>query len=378
MTANIQATTKNLKFLDSLRGFAAIYVMLGHARWLLWEGYSTYLTHPTHYSLFGKLLVFLSIAFRFGHEVVLFFFVLSGFVIHLKYSSALLKNPNYVFNYKEYFFKRLKRIYPPFIFALFITLLLDSIGKSLGFPIYFGTSNIATFTTSIHSDLSFITFLGNLAFLQESYVNIFGTNGPLWSLKYEWWFYMLYPILFFFTRKSLTITSISLTLIGLASIFSFIDFIPLKEVFAFLPCWWLGCIAADIYTGRLKRKEYIILLPLFLIAILSILFYFKGGIIGDYIWSIFFFILTLHLSLLSKSESLTILSKFHFLGTFSYTLYVIHFPILIFLSGYAFKLNNSQLPNHFGYVLLGVSISLVLAWLCHFIVEKPFITKRKE
>src|SRR5665647_3307561 len=30
----------SLLFLDGLRGLAAFYVMVGHARWLLWEGYS--------------------------------------------------------------------------------------------------------------------------------------------------------------------------------------------------------------------------------------------------------------------------------------------------------------------------------------------------
>ncbi len=38
---NDQPKTENggLLFLDGLRGLAAFYVMVGHARWLLWEGY---------------------------------------------------------------------------------------------------------------------------------------------------------------------------------------------------------------------------------------------------------------------------------------------------------------------------------------------------
>src|SRR5665213_1414486 len=34
-----QTHEKYLQFLDGLRGLAALYVMVGHARWLLWEGY---------------------------------------------------------------------------------------------------------------------------------------------------------------------------------------------------------------------------------------------------------------------------------------------------------------------------------------------------
>ena len=80
----------DLRFLDGLRGLAALYVMIGHARWLLWEGYSEgYLQHPDSYSQAGKALVYFFSIFRYGREAVLFFFVLSGFVIHLRYARKL-------------------------------------------------------------------------------------------------------------------------------------------------------------------------------------------------------------------------------------------------------------------------------------------------
>src|SRR5438552_18554076 len=80
----------NLQFVDGLRGLAALYVMVGHARWLLWEGYSEgFLKHPQDYSIFNKALVYLFSLFKYGHEAVLFFFVISGFVIHLRYAQAL-------------------------------------------------------------------------------------------------------------------------------------------------------------------------------------------------------------------------------------------------------------------------------------------------
>src|SRR5262245_6559353 len=72
----------SLAVLDGLRGLAAAYVMVGHARWLLWEGYAKgYALHPSDYSFFQKGLVYFFAFFKFGEEAVLFFFVLSGFVI---------------------------------------------------------------------------------------------------------------------------------------------------------------------------------------------------------------------------------------------------------------------------------------------------------
>ena len=71
-------------FLHGIRGLAALYVVVGHARWLLWEGYSGgYIKHPEKYTFFEKIQVYFFTSFKFGHEVVLLFFVLSGFVIHL-------------------------------------------------------------------------------------------------------------------------------------------------------------------------------------------------------------------------------------------------------------------------------------------------------
>ncbi len=38
------------------------------------------------------------------------------------------------------------------------------------------------------------SFLINLFFLQGIYGGAYGSNGPLWSLSYEWWFYILFGL----------------------------------------------------------------------------------------------------------------------------------------------------------------------------------------
>src|ERR1035441_502485 len=38
-------------------------------------------------------------------------------------------------------------------------------------------------------------FFGNLFFLQSVVSPVFGSNGPLWSLSYEFWYYILFPVL---------------------------------------------------------------------------------------------------------------------------------------------------------------------------------------
>jgi peptidoglycan/LPS O-acetylase OafA/YrhL len=40
--------------------------------------------------------------------------------------------------------------------------------------------------------LGFSTFVGNLLQLQTIVVSSLGSNGPLWSLANEWWYYVLF------------------------------------------------------------------------------------------------------------------------------------------------------------------------------------------
>ena len=122
------SSSVELRFLDGLRGLAALEVMVGHARWLLWEGYSTgYLKHPDTYSIFGKVLVYFFSAFRYGHQAVMFFFVLSGFVIHLRYAQKIQTDGlDAKFDFWRFIKRRAKRLYPPLILAMVITLLCDA------------------------------------------------------------------------------------------------------------------------------------------------------------------------------------------------------------------------------------------------------------
>ena len=43
-------------------------------------------------------------------------------------------------------------------------------------------------------DHSWLTFLGNLTFFQNIYVPAFGSNGPIWSLANEFWYYIVFPL----------------------------------------------------------------------------------------------------------------------------------------------------------------------------------------
>jgi len=374
------APKTNLEFLDGLRGLAAAFVMIGHARWLLWEGYNEgFMTHPERYSFLGKMMVYTLSFFRYGHQAVLFFFVLSGFVIHLKYSIALKKNKDLSFDLGNYIVRRLRRIYPAFIFALLLTWILDSTGAISGFTIYVHQTPNALINTNITNDHSLPNLFGNLFFLQGGRVGTWGTNGPLWSLKFEWWFYILYPVLFLVNRRSVTASAILVILISFSTLFiRFPEMSFAISVLQYLLCWWLGGILADIYTGRIVIK-YSWLAGLTLIIPLLIVFEKKiNNAFLDTGWAIGFFgLLSAMFYLREKGFRHKWLGRIKWLGDSSYTLYIIHFPVLVLFNGIILHYTGNKMPGTLVFVFAGIFFCLTLAWLLHFLTEKPFTRKRE-
>lgn len=147
--------------LESLRGFAAIYVVIGHLCNIHFQN--------------GKAIGVSSIyflPFRFAAEAVILFFLLSGFVI--RYSTRDETS------YSEYFFKRFRRIYPLFAFSLVFSYLLASFAEGTWAPV----DPVELFGN--------IIMMQDFAFMRPGvWFNQF-YNDALWSLSYEWWFYMIF------------------------------------------------------------------------------------------------------------------------------------------------------------------------------------------
>ena len=120
----------------------------------------------------------------FGHEAVVVFFVLSGFVIafaaHTREHSA-----------KAYAVSRLTRIYSVALPCLLFTLLFDRIGLALLPQMYDGLVTDGSALVRL--------VLGGL-FLNESWTlsaQMF-SNTPYWSIAYEFWYYAIFAALFYF------------------------------------------------------------------------------------------------------------------------------------------------------------------------------------
>ncbi len=358
--------------------------MIGHAKWLLWEGYTHgFQQHPEQYSFFEKLLVYGLSAFRYGHQAVLFFFVLSGFVIHLKYAKNIVANGSPAFNVKDYLVKRIKRIYPPFLLAMLITFVLDHIGSNLNHIIlYNGNAQDEILNEIVEKKHDLVTLIGNLFFIRTEDIGVWGSNGPSWSLKYEWWFYMIYPALIYVNKRSIFKSSLLIIILFISGVA--ID-TGEKSFFAdtlkYLLIWWLGMLLADIYNKRVTIKHFylaflVLLLPLLVIADSKSVY--LSFFTSDFLWGLGFFgLLNVFFYFQERGFVFNWTQRLQWLGDCSYTLYIIHFPILFFLHGIVLRYTNNIMPKTMVFIFPGIIICLVSAYLLHFVVEKPFTTKRR-
>ena len=122
-------------------------------------------------------------AFPLGHEAVILFFVLSGYVI--SYVADVKEN-----NLKDYTISRLARLYSVVIPALLLVPLLDAIGGALDAALYADQTLASYFP---------LRLLANLLFLQEAWTLSvrYLSDAPLWSLGYEFWYYLLFSVFVF-------------------------------------------------------------------------------------------------------------------------------------------------------------------------------------
>lgn len=200
-------------YLDLIRFLSAILVFVFHAKYKRYDG--QWLTEVGAY----------------GHDAVMVFFVLSGFVIayitHAKESTL-----------SEYSKSRLARLYSVMVPALILTLVLDYFGKGINPAMYIGGHYQASEPV--------YRFFANLFFANELWFQSWRafSNGPFWSLPFEFWYYVMFATWFFFKDyKRWLLTAIAMLIAG-------------PKIVILLPVWVMGVITYHLSTritlGKLR------------------------------------------------------------------------------------------------------------------------------
>jgi len=174
--------------LDLIRGMSALLVMLGHLRGFIFLDFGQLKSAD----LLAKAFYF---ATGLGHQAVMVFFVLSGYFVGGSVISSLKKGR---FSWIAYTRARLTRLWMVLLPALILTLAVDSLGNAWN-PLAYAGGLSARFMSgptlldpAVYDSL---TFIGNLIFVQTIWVPVYGSNSPLWSLANEFWYYVMFPVL---------------------------------------------------------------------------------------------------------------------------------------------------------------------------------------
>jgi len=347
--------------LDMLRGLSAVTVVVGHLRSLVFVDFGD-VQNP---GLLTKLLYFLT---GYGHQAVMVFFVLSGYFVtsHIKRSMETDR-----WSFKSYLVARWSRLSVALLPALLAGLVLDRLGSSLfaASGVYSSAAGFGHVVPPVaQANLGLGTILANVFFLQTIAAPTLGTNGPLWSLTNEFWYYLLFPLLTLVLADKRAPgwkrAAYAVAAVGIAVLLG-----PVR--FAYFGVWLLGALLTWLPSCSPKAGTWALACSAFAFVASMVLARFgrlHPELLADSLVALSFTGLVYGIM---NAEQRSTKGTFYeraaqSLSAVSYTLYLVHMPLLVFLCAGAFH-GVRQAPGLGGLVasvgLLGaVALYTGLMW----------------
>ena len=171
-----------------------------------------------------------------SHQSVVVFFVLSGFLIGGGVMTQAQADRRF---FGRYLIDRTARIYIVLVPALLLTAALDALGPAL-----FGKVGLYGLDR-YRGGAGPVDFLGNLANLQDIYVPAFGSNGPLWSLSHEYWYYLTFGLVGVWMCAGYARPVRTAAFVAALASLAFTGLTPGYHLFGFL-VWLAGAAAARL------------------------------------------------------------------------------------------------------------------------------------
>lgn len=346
-----------------LRGLAAVQVVAAHLRAQFYPGLKT-LHEP---SLWYQAFAF---ATGFAHQAVVVFFLLSGWLV----GGALLNKYHEKNALLFYGIDRITRLWIVLIPSFALSLVLASLAGDVG---------ISRPDFSLSNEFSATAFVGNLFGLQDMWVPRYAGNFALWSLSNETWYYVLLPLIILpFSAKSGAAKVLwTLTFMTLMSTLTF-------SIALFFIIWLLGVGASRLQVNMSSATRSVLV-----IILLGLSVYFRITGNNDKLEPVSFFqdlalsvlFLTLLCSLQFKPKApgplFRLLKKWGaWLAAFSFTLYVIHVPLIFAARDLLSRSPGTKLsPNDpFDFILyLGLLAAITgFAYLFHLPFEAQTVRVR--
>jgi peptidoglycan/LPS O-acetylase OafA/YrhL len=311
--------TSASQHLDLIRGMAAVAVMLGHLRALLFVEYGAVRSQNLGVNLLYAVT-------GLGHQSVMVFFVLSGFFIG---GSVIQARRSGRWGWSDYLIARGVRLEIVLIPALIACLLFDQAGMSLsaGRDLYLHPQ-LNIWQRPIPESSTIAAFLGNVFFLQTIAVPSFGSNGALWSLANEFWYYLLFPLMVAIVWRGKAVHTRVLAFVLAGGIAIFVG----KGILLGFLIWLMGVAVSAGSRAHLPPLLQTTLRIAATLAFAVVLALSRRGQAGDFLVGSAFAVLLFSIIQNTKKSHTAIYARLTSCAAgFSYTLYAVHLPFLLLM-----------------------------------------------
>lgn len=295
-----------------------------------------------------------------GYQAVIVFFIISGFLVGGNIIMSLED-----LRLRVFLLNRLSRLWIVVIPSILFTLVVD---------IYFYNQTNAYLTTTTNSfpraelySIEFITLLGNIFFLQEIYYPTFGSNGPLWSLSYEFWYYMMFFFLFSALKNLFQIKALPF----FVSFLVILIWLP-NELSILFPLWLMGAVARPIYERFIfPTRLFFVFVLLFLTIICLSRLKILDGVLSSYSIALATVLLIITSKNIENLLSARALKQTVFwTANISFSLYLFHFPLIVIATEVLnYQRFSPSFYGYFMYCLVAFSI-IIVTFIFWFIFEK--------
>ncbi len=267
--------------------------------------------------------------FSLGHQAVVGFFVMSGWLVGGAVLAHLRKEKPFL---RDYLIHRFSRIYLVVAPAVVFTLVIDSAGRTL-----FASTGVYDWPMLKDHSTSLL-FFTTLANLQGILFDPFGSNGPLWSLACEFWYYITFPLLLLpFARNY----SKAIRFGGFALGFAIVAVLaaPASWFRIGYVIWALSAFATLLPRAPIRSRWGA--LAIYAAFVILVRFFVRGSYLeaspwladaADFVGAALFLLVLLAFLHGPKSGFDFLRPKLHkTLADFSFSLYCLHLPIIIFM-----------------------------------------------
>ena len=353
----------HLLFLDGLRALAALFVVIHHSWLEIWPP----MYHRAPVGPMAKASGWL----LYGHFAVALFIVLSGFSLMLSVTrnGGLLRG-----GARTFYLRRARRILPPYYFALILSAILGL--------------TLVSQKTGTHWDISLPVypkaFLVRVLLLQDLYNDSYTINHAFWSIAVECQYYLFFPLLVWGWRK---IGGLPTAAAAFALSFAALKTIHYDRIhpalFPFFALFAFGMLAETICFDERKfwRKlrdnvPWLALAVVFApltFRLLTTRFY----ELADYPFGLACLSLLVAVGRSPEGKIRAALSwrPLVWIGGFSYSLYLIHAPLIQLFWQYILRpLRLSENVTFLLLAFLGTPLFVAVAYGFYWFCERPYLT----